>query len=110
MNSPLSDIKRGVLEYLLGVNRANRIRDTFPYLTPLCEWGKKVRRCKDKSAVRWRFGSDHHWRYSCKRHAFDPDYDDVLGELITHPGQIEWEWLGEEEEIPDYPIPEGFKV
>lgn len=101
-----SEIKAGVLERVLGVGRANKVRDAVPFLTPLCTWGLRIRRCGESATVRHRVGERYGWGYSCDRHAFHPNYLDILGR-VDRPGngESDWEWLGEEREVPIYPVP-----
>lgn len=105
-----SDIRTGLLEYILGTDKANKVRDSIPFLNPRCTWGLKINRCGKHAEVRHRVSERFDWMYSCKLHGFHPDYHDILGR-VNRPGNSEshWEWIGEEQEPPKYRMPEILK-
>lgn len=101
------DIPAGELENHIGYEKANKIRDKTPGLTPRCSWGVKVDRCQEEATVRHRTAERFDWRYACDRHAFDPGWGDVCGRVQCG---SEWEWIGDvDREPPEYPIPQSLK-
>lgn len=86
----------GVLEKLLGIDRANRVRELTPFLTPICVHGRMVTRCTEHATVyRENLNS-----YVCDVHGFSPYWGDIANKPSQHG---HWRLLDTSRDVPASP-------
>lgn len=88
--------KKGILEHIFEIRKANRKRDKIPFMSPICTNGRSVARCEKEATV---YRSDIE-TYSCDVHAFSPYWGDLLNKSSK---QIhnDWHLIDESRSIPE---------